>query len=111
MRAVAGVWVLGQRRVEHHPEEDHHREAEVEGERELGEERGAALRSRLGVPQRPGRGVQHGLVQTLREGREGELLLDPLPPRRPHTLEISLPARNLPHHGGELFGVTLAQPA
>ena len=40
---MSGVRLLGERGVEHHPEEDHHGQTEVEREGELGEQRGPAL--------------------------------------------------------------------
>ena len=43
--AVPAVWLLGEGRGEHHPVEDHHGQAEVEREGELGEQGGASLLS------------------------------------------------------------------
>ena len=107
--AVPGVRLLGERGVEYHPEEDHHGQTEVEREGELGEQRGPALLPRLS--QVAGGALEDQLVQAVREGGEGELLLHPLAPGHPDELEINVAGVNFSHRDRKLLRITLTQPA
>ena len=110
-RALTRVRLLGEGGVEHHPEQDHHGQAEVEREGKLGEQRGSAL-----LPPRlreaEGCRVQDKLVKTVSEGSEGKPFLHPLPPVHPHELEIDVAAStvNFSHRNSKLLRITLTQP-
>ena len=106
---MSGVRLLGERGVEHHPEEDHHGQTEVEREGELGEQRGPALLPRP-LCQVEGGTVQDKLVQAICEGSEGKLLLHPLTSVHPDKFEVNVATVNFSHCDCKLFRITLAQP-
>ena len=110
LRAMSGVRLLGERGVEHHPEEDHHGQAEVEREGELGEQRGPALRLSRPICQVESGAVQDKLVQAVCEGGEGELLLHPLASVHPDKFEVNVTTVHFSHCDRKLFRITFAQP-